>query len=89
MKAQEAYRKMVDDGTMELLGTLAARWVDEREYEDIEDYREVLQSKAPFVKVLKMSKRPFGFVFEAEDKKVHVFIKKSAAGWGYAGKVVK
>lgn len=89
MKAKEAYKKMAEEGVMELLGQLAARWADEYKYEDIEEYRQVLAKRTPYVKVTKMSKRPFGFIFQAEDMKVHVFIKKSAQGWGYAGKAVK
>jgi hypothetical protein len=89
MKAKEAYQKMAEEGVMEFLGYLYGRWQDERQYEDIEDYRKAVEVKAPYVKIIKMSKRPFGFIFEAEDKKVHVFLKKSKAGWGYAGKVVK
>lgn len=45
---------------------LAGRWIDESQYEDIEDYAKPL---IPIVaqlggKVVKMNKRPFGFDFE-------------------------
>lgn len=44
---------------------LADRWRDESEYEDIEEYRKVLQEACtPFnVQVTHMLRRPFGFVF--------------------------
>lgn len=43
---------------------LASRWMDESQYEDINDYRKVIEAKLPagFV-IVKMTKRPFGFHF--------------------------
>ena len=53
------------DAIKDLACRLAARWADEEEYEDIEEYRKVLQGAcAPFnVQVTRMLRRPFGFVF--------------------------
>lgn len=62
-----------------LVGNLAARWDDEREYEDINDYRTVL---APFFQaagfdIVKMSKRPFGFTTKSVDGSFKVTVGKT------------
>lgn len=53
------------DAIKDLTCRLADRWADEEEYEDIEEYRRVLQGACtPFnVQVTRMLRRPFGFVF--------------------------
>ena len=45
---------------------LAFRWDNEKEYEDINDYKTALQKKGKEfgVKILKMTKRPFGFTWK-------------------------
>lgn len=45
---------------------LSDRWRDEQEYEDIADYKTVIQQKAKFLNltVLSMTKSPFGFVIQ-------------------------
>jgi len=46
------------------LDSLAARWQDESEYEDINEYGEAIQKLLPEgLTFIKMSKRPFGFLF--------------------------
>jgi hypothetical protein len=46
------------------LDSLAARWQDESEYEDINEYGEAIQKLLPEgFTLIKMSKRPFGFDF--------------------------
>lgn len=57
--------KVIMAATMqEEMTYLYCRWQDEKEYEDIADYgkRLVSQLPAPF-KLVKMTKRPFGFHF--------------------------
>ena len=53
------------DAVRDLARQVADRWRDESEYEDIEEYRKVLQEACtPFnVQVTRMLRRPFGFVF--------------------------
>lgn len=65
------------EGTM---GRLAARWLDEHRYEDINDYKAVI---APFVtkhsgSIIQMLRRPFGFIFKLNGK--HYKITMSARG---------
>jgi hypothetical protein len=49
----------------ERVGYLAGRWADEKEYEDIAEYQKNLQELANKygIKILSMTKRPFGFIF--------------------------
>lgn len=50
------------------MANLAARWADEKDYEDINDYRLPLQNLVCAVgaKITKMNRRPFGFYFQIE-----------------------
>jgi hypothetical protein len=50
------------------VANLGGRWQDEKEYENIEDYKKALEPRAtPFgATITKMSKRPFGFDFTVE-----------------------
>jgi len=44
---------------------LAGRWQDEGKYENIEDYRKVIEKSLPAgFSITKMTKRPFGFQFK-------------------------
>lgn len=60
----EANRVLVGkfiEETHETLGRLWARWQDEKQYEDINDYGAVIAKKFPEGwKLLKTTKRPFG-----------------------------
>ena len=61
-KAQAAkfFMKVADTVT-----SLYERWLDEKEYEDINDYKAPIEAIAKKfdVQILKMTKRPFGFQF--------------------------
>lgn len=52
----------------QLIGNLYGRWLDEREYEDINEYGKVISDKLGFP--VKMTKRPFGFKFGGFQAKV-------------------
>jgi hypothetical protein len=68
-----------------VLGHLAARWFDEKEYEDITDYQKALEPLAASMsiptKLVKMTKRPFGVVFEIGNRQFHAYIGSRAYGW--------
>lgn len=53
------------------IDNLAARWDDEQEFEDINDYKDAIQTHAtPFgLTVTAMTKRPFGCTLQSSDKK--------------------
>lgn len=56
------------NGLEETMAHLYSRWQDEKEYEDINDYGAVIIKKLPKgFKLLKMSKRPFGFDWTMEN----------------------
>lgn len=51
----------------EQVAHLACRWQDESQYEDIDDYAKVIRKVLPrSAKLVKMLKRPFGFVGNLE-----------------------
>jgi hypothetical protein len=68
--------------TDETVMNLRERWADEKEYEDINDYKDVIQTLIPEYPILKMTKVPFGFVVPIQGKRVHftVFIKGNQIG---------
>jgi len=49
-----------------LLGNLYARWQDEKEYEDFNDYAKVIRETFSDLKIVKVNKRPFGFTVSTE-----------------------
>jgi hypothetical protein len=53
------------------LGYLASRWLDESQYEDINDYQKNLQTIGDKygVIIVKMIKRPFGCEFTADGRR--------------------
>ena len=53
---------------IQLIVNLYWRWLDEREYEDINEYGKVIASKLGFP--VQMTKRPFGFKFDNYQAKV-------------------
>lgn len=69
------------EGMQDLLSNLYVRWLDEKEYEDINDYKKVVDAelKKYSMEVTKMNKRPFGFNFTIGNDAVYQIIMKSAA----------
>lgn len=60
--------RQVYDSEVEFFGNLYCRWLDEKEYEDIADYKAVIQARIPQMKIVSMHKRPFGFTAKSEGK---------------------
>jgi hypothetical protein len=62
---------------------LAGRWMDEHEYEDINDYNAAIMGELPEGFTLtKMTTRPFGFYFTIWTGAVyHYFVKAKTLGW--------
>lgn len=48
------------------LGMLYSRWLDEKEYEDIEDYRKAIENNLKYP-ITNMKKRPFSFEIATSD----------------------
>lgn len=66
---------MTNDKYADFLCYLWARWQDEKEYEDINDYLKAIQIRIPGA--FKMTKRPFGFVSRCDDGDIHIGIKRN------------
>ncbi len=61
----------------ENLGSLADRWQDESQYEDINDYRKVIEKRLPSdFKIDQMTKRPFGFRFTFRGSKGSISVNR-------------
>ena len=58
---------------------LYSRWLDESEYEDINDYSINLKNEVEKIngKFLKMYKKPFGFTFQLSNATYQIMIKSS------------
>jgi hypothetical protein len=73
-----------------VLDNLAARWADEKEYEDIADYRKVIESElvamnATDVEITKMIRRPFGFECNFMGAKYRLTCNSRACEYGRIG----
>ena len=88
---QLAVRKIVTtmdaDGHTDTLLNLSDRWTAEKEYEDFNDYEDVMKSAfVGVVAVIKATKRPFGFTAMVDTTKLHFFLKRKG---GYVSLNVK
>jgi hypothetical protein len=59
---------------------LSFRWEDEQEYEDFNDYAEVMgksvaKNTGSEISDVTGTKKPFGIKFNCEDKKIHLYLK--------------
>jgi len=66
---------------------LYARWLDEKEYEDINDYRKPLEPIAQSCGVIitSMNKRPFGCTFTVAGKTFQLFANSKSYGYKRIG----
>lgn len=65
-----------------LLGNLWARWQDEKEYEDINEYGARIAKQFPEGwKLLKSNKRPFGITVQIEAEEWKISITGRSMGW--------
>ena len=69
----------------DLLCDLWERWQDEKEYEDIQDYLEVIQKHIP--EAYKITKRPFGVHCKCDDGEIHVQVKRDGNYLKLVGKI--
>lgn len=65
-----------DEASGTMVG-LWARWLDEKEYEDISDYAKPLESfaAAAGVKVLRMTKEPFGCIYSVDEREYTMMVR--------------
>lgn len=67
-----------------LMVNLYRRWLDEKDFEDIEDYGDIIQSNLPSdIVMVRVTKKPFGFVFHVNtEARYRMFINsRSEYGW--------
>lgn len=72
MTKQELWEK-INNENAELLCNLRERWSDEHEYEDINDYLDVIKNHIP--EAFKIYKRPFGIDCQTDDGVLNVSVK--------------
>lgn len=69
---------------LEFLGMLWGRWQDEKDHEDINDYGVAFEKSFPADygwKVIKCTKRPFGFVVQTGTEQRQVTVTARAVNW--------
>ena len=74
--ATEEYMKAIKDFNEkngDLLCRLYERWLNEKEYEDFEDYRKCIKEKIP--NVVKVSKKPFSVFFTENNHLYEIRVK--------------
>ena len=66
-----------------VLENLYERWYYEKEYEDIKDYQKPLEpiARSRGIRIIKMTKRPFGFVFQINHRNFQAFVSMTKSGW--------
>ena len=60
-----------------------SRWLDEKDYEDINDYAVLFTAKVVELggEFIKMTKRPFGFQYKLGNVTIHVSISNNRYGY--------
>lgn len=77
----EVVKKTFKD-MMRLMTSLYGRWLDEREYEDIDEYKKVIQQNMPKgFAVTKMTKRPWGCQFTYKDNTYSFQVTSTEYRW--------
>ena len=78
----------VNSGTAaDTILNLSQRWLDEQDYEDINEYLQVIQKQIP--QAYKMSKRPFGVTCKCEDGNLLIYVKLTNTSIQLNGKNVE
>lgn len=85
-KTSDADLKRINDmfaSITPVMENLYSRWLDEHEYEDINDYAEVIKKELPAdMTMLSIHKKPFGFKFEIGNSAVYqISIKSDELSW--------
>lgn len=61
-----------------MLVNLHDRWMDEKEYEDFNDYEKVMREKViklqPLCNFIQSTKRPFGYIVVVDKYKLHLSV---------------
>lgn len=70
---------------LDTFDNLSARWRNENQYEDIEQYRKVLaKALGKDVTNVTMTKRPFAAQFTFKNQRMFIRAERGRTAWGYA-----
>jgi|WetSurMetagenome_2_1015567.scaffolds.fasta_scaffold780850_2 hypothetical protein len=67
----------VKQNELRWIGQAYERWLDEREYEDINEYLRVFKERVP--DAIAVHKRPFGFTIKCDDGLVIIEVRSKGA----------
>lgn len=71
MNKKEATKKTKE--FLDMIAYLFGRWMDERDYEDINDYLQVIQKVEP--RAYEMTDDPFGVKINVDGTPIHFFVE--------------
>ena len=76
---KEKAEKLFDE-MGEVIGNAYERWVEEKEYEDINDYAVLFQPNVEAIggQFIRMTKRPFGFIYTLDEATYQVSINNTS-----------
>lgn len=80
MTKQELWTKVNTENNgkiANLIFDLYERWLDEQEYEDINDYLKVIQKSIP--EAFKIHKNPFGITAKCDDGNIQIIVEDKSA----------
>ena len=79
---QKAIRPLLTNKNMDKLGYLWGRWQDEKEYEDFDEYANVMKAMVENagIKFVKASKRPFGYTIDI-GRQVMIYATATHLNW--------
>lgn len=66
---------LISEKHAEFIFYLYERWQDEKEYEDFQDYIDVMKERIP--EVLTGTKHQFGFIIKCDDGEIFVGVEKT------------
>jgi hypothetical protein len=75
-KITEAVKEIQSRQDEAFLFNLYGRWQDERMYENFSDYQKAIIERFNYLKIERVTERPFGFQFMVEQTKVFIKILK-------------
>lgn len=92
ISARQAFGICNNEETLVTLVNLRGRWEEEKDYEDFNDYVEVMRNLR-FIKltncpVIGGTKRPFGVKLQCGDGVLHMFVKTVGNTYQLAAKII-
>jgi len=82
-EANVVLKKFKDADGINIMLNLYSRWMDEREYEDINEYKDVMVKSFPFIEITNVHKRPFGFTFNISKSTLRIKVTSKSIDFSY------